>query len=118
MSLFVIECKHYKDVNLWSIITKTEGDTVFGWWKSHVDKAKSINKKPVLIVRQNHRPILWVCTDHTSQYISSKLAIKPIIKTDYGMCVYCLDEIFSTDSAAFNMMLESMSVGEENYEIN
>jgi hypothetical protein len=53
------ELKNYKDANLWSIITESKGG-IYEWWLDTKKKAASEEKIPVLVVKQNNKPILWL----------------------------------------------------------
>jgi len=54
---FVVELKAYKDINLWSIFTDAKG-TLVDWWKKLRPEAVNDGKIPLLIVKENFKPIL------------------------------------------------------------
>lgn len=51
----VIECKFYKDLELFKGIT-TDNGVLYGFWKSHQSLAYSYRKYPMLIAKQNNMP--------------------------------------------------------------
>ena len=54
---FLLECKHYKDANIESIFFG--GKTGLNkWWERLVEDCKIYKRSPMLIVKQNFRPIL------------------------------------------------------------
>lgn len=110
MSVFVIECKHHKDINLWSLITDTENQTLLGWWKTHVKKAEEVSKIPLLIVRQNHKPILWISNSGFRKMLEDYFAVSYKLKVKCGeadtMYIYSQDMILNLDPVQFNHMLQ------------
>lgn len=52
--VFYVECKAYKSIGLWTIAT--DKGLIWEWWKKVV--ADAGNKIPVLIVKENNKPIL------------------------------------------------------------
>ena len=51
-----LECKSYKVIGLWSIITG-KGQLI-DWWKVAIENSKLENKSTFLIVKENNKPIL------------------------------------------------------------
>ncbi len=81
-----IECKHYKDLKLWSLLTRTN-DLILNFWGEAKDNASPENKLPVLILRQNHKPILWVSDERFKESVESRYGIYPLIS------VFCKSDI-------------------------
>lgn len=59
MSLIMVECKSYKDLQLPSALFKGTG-TLWGFWKRTVSDAAAFGKAPVLVAKQNRMPVLAV----------------------------------------------------------
>ncbi len=57
-NLFVVECKHRNQDLLWQLFTQTPGENIQGWWQKLTAEAAACDEYPMLIVRQNNRPIL------------------------------------------------------------
>lgn len=57
--IFSLELKNYKDINLWGLVTKNKTGFL-DFWRQTVKQAESVNKIPVLIIKENYRPILFV----------------------------------------------------------
>lgn len=68
--LFSVECKHYKSINLWSLVTGS-ADGILSFWEQAKKSASISNRHAVLICRQNWRPILFVCLDDISRVLVS-----------------------------------------------
>jgi hypothetical protein len=56
---FVIECKHYKSLNIETSIIKRHG-VLYQFWRQLRRDCKALGKQPMLIARQNNFPILLV----------------------------------------------------------
>ncbi len=54
---FVVECKHHKTDLLWALF-RTEGENIQGWWKKLCLESKPLGLLPMLVFRQNGRPIV------------------------------------------------------------
>ena len=54
--VFSVECKHYKDIVLWNLITGGKsGITKF--WEQTIRQADVEGKQPFMVVKQNNKPI-------------------------------------------------------------
>lgn len=105
---FIIECKHYKEINLWSIITNTESK-LLTWWKDLSDIAIKQEKSGVLIAKQNNKPILWICDSDLCDRIITFFGVYPKVTFKYenkDVCIYLFDEILKFDSKVFEAMLK------------
>lgn len=111
MEVFVLECKHYKDVNLWCLFTETKGNTVMGWWDVHLEKAKEVKKLPILIIRQNHKPDLFISSKRSATKLAKCCKIEPKMIVNYAkenMYIYKFEDVLNSDAKQFNLMLEEM----------
>lgn len=112
MEVFVLECKHYRDINLWSLFTETKGNTIMGWWDVHLEKSKEVKKHPILIIRQNHKPDLFICSKKLAIPIAKQCKIKPILIKNYlkeDMYIYKFESILNLELKKFNRMLKGMN---------
>lgn len=77
---FMIECKHYKDLNLVQLITKNKGNLA-GFWLQLWDDAREFDKLPMLIAKQNQYPILLGLFGpvYNAQYENLALGIFPCL---------------------------------------
>lgn len=57
MKHFVLECKHYKEINIPGYLYSTKGG-IPGWWKKVKMEAFGVDREPMLLMKQNNRPIL------------------------------------------------------------
>lgn len=97
---FYIECKHYKDLNIRSLLTLAMSDTLYGFWLDTYEKAESYGKVPVLIAKQNHVPTLFCTTPTGSERLFgfSTNNIHPIsIFPRADMLAYLFDEVRNTE---------------------
>ena len=56
-NLFMIECKHYKDLNLEGLIYGTKAG-VPEFWKKLLKECQDHKRLPFFVIRQNRRPVL------------------------------------------------------------
>ena len=101
-----IECKHYKNINLWSMLTGAKSG-VLGFWNQCVGDGEKSNKSPILIARQNYKPVLMIVD--SMQLISGlyELGLQPkliICKNEeinlkLNMFVYLFEEFLEIDSS-------------------
>lgn len=59
IDIYVVECKHYNKLDIESAVIQGNGKLV-EFWDKLVIEAKGCNKLPMLIAKQNNRPVL-VC---------------------------------------------------------
>jgi len=55
---FIVECKHRRGDLLWGLYTKAGGESVQGWWMKLEDEGRANSLIPLLIFKQNRRPVL------------------------------------------------------------
>jgi len=70
---YQIECKHYADLEFTSGFLSNTGN-LHGFWKSLIKDSVARGKYPMLIAKQNNRPIVLLTSPSKSPTI-----IKPII---------------------------------------
>ena len=54
---FVVECKHRKTQLLWTLYN-TLGENIQGWWVKLCGEASEHDLLPMLVAKQNNRPVL------------------------------------------------------------
>lgn len=82
--IFSLECKNYKDMNLWSLINPTKNFSIYSFWMESVEKAYEVGKFPILVARQNRKPDLFVCDSIFFNYISQNGLAKPKVISIYN----------------------------------
>lgn len=112
-----VECKHHKDINLWSILTPNKGENIVNWWLEIRKVSIHDGKLPVLIAKQDRRPDLWVCNECLSGKISEYVNVNPIFTLDVrnynsklscvslDMCIYKFDDILAIPAEIFKQIL-------------
>lgn len=88
--LFYIECKHYKNVNLWSLITGT--GLLYDWCLTYLHKSRELSKKLFLVVRENYKPILVITNSDIflTKYCKYKLSF---FLEEENFYVFLLDDV-------------------------
>ena len=89
INFFSIECKFYIDINIWSIFTNSKMGLIEFWEQSRNDSTRS-DKNPILIVKQNFKPILLITNDFLFDKFE-KMSFKPnliICNENSNMYVY------------------------------
>lgn len=62
---YQIECKHYKDLEFTSGFLSNSG-AIYGFWQSLMKDSLRRGKNPLLIAKQNNRPIVMLTTPANS----------------------------------------------------
>ena len=92
LSLFVVECKHYADLQLHNLVAKRSGNTQ-KFWAKHVKECKKFKKHPMLIAKQNLLPVLFVTsldglrTLHRSFRVSRRMSVITVPMDDEFMYI-------------------------------
>ncbi len=55
---FVVECKHHNRDLLWGLFLPLRNNNIPGWWHKLCNEAEQWTLCPMLVIRQNSRPIL------------------------------------------------------------
>jgi len=105
-NLFSIECKNYKDLDIWSLITLTEGQNLYGFWKKLIKQSESCSKNPLLIAKQNFKPVLFICSIFLSFRLKNWFNISPILIVPNNnpneiMNIFLFDTILNLDPKTF-----------------
>ena len=88
---YYIELKAYSNIDIWSLITKKESKSLYGFLKSTYDLASVENKIPVLIVKQNNKPIIVF----TTEYDETKLILQYKYKNQL-FYMYLIDDFLNS----------------------
>ncbi|MCK5018212.1 MAG: hypothetical protein KAS32_14240 [Candidatus Peribacteraceae bacterium] len=111
--IYTVECKHYKNIELWGLITGANSNIVT-FWNQVCQKALEVNKRPILIAKQNHKPTLFITSSVVGRYIKEYFKIGPLMESTVGyetLCFYLLDDILDLDPIAFLKMTEELKNG-------
>jgi len=60
---YVIECKHYKELNFNSLLTAKSND-IWGFWEETLEEAKIMEMKPLLIFKWDRSKDFVMWNDH------------------------------------------------------
>jgi hypothetical protein len=107
----LLELKHYKDIDLWSIFTETKGNNIINWWKETIEESDTADKEPILITRQNNRPMLLVTTAKLSDALMKYTEMIPVIQIysiEKNPCIFLFDDFMNTDSEKFKQILKEV----------
>lgn len=102
---FVIECKHYKDLNLHRLPFGSGGN-FFSFWNEVLSDARSHSKLPILIAKQNYLPTLLGldAKGHKSanKALSARKPIYKLYSPVQGIYVYDFEEFLQyVDAGSF-----------------
>lgn len=97
---FYFELKFYKSLDFPAFFVKGKG--VLGqFWEKTRNEARSYGLRPVLIVKQNRMPILWVSRrDHLPQRWMGNTRIFRVDVVHMGCSIFRFRDIVSSDYAA------------------
>lgn len=90
-----IEIKRYKDLEIKKILKGT--GKLFKVWNDTVEEARSFDKWPVLIARQDYYPALWCVPGGIMRDFVTCTPVLQAPKTDHCMTAYLLDEVLEQD---------------------
>jgi len=107
-NFYSIECKTYKDLNIWSLLINLKGDNLKNFWKQTLKQADDSSKYPMLIAKQNQKPDIIVLSALSKNLIEGYFGrFDPVlIVPDIDMNIYILKDILELDSKVFKKMIE------------
>ena len=100
-SHFVVECKHYKDLELIPFLFKNKG-ILAGFWEKLVNESNTYSRFPLLISRQNFIPTFIMSE-------ISFMGLEPFIKTP-KVYIYWLDDFLNIEYEEFKLLLTSQKL--------
>lgn len=107
---FIIECKNYKSINIWNIFTNKKCDFQ-GWWIKLKSQAKDVNKRPLLIAKENNHPIVC-CMEHymyTAICATTNPNFTSVVECSIGsdkVALILLDELLTVDVEKFKAIFD------------
>lgn len=109
---FIIECKSYEDINLWSIVTESN-DLIGEWWDKLLIDCNLQEKTPLLIIKQDYKPILLITTERFSNKLNMVYGneIKPKLifyKNDKEIHGFKLNDILKLNIKYIKTILEEL----------
>lgn len=102
LKVFSIEIKFYKDINLWGIITKSNGG-ILDFWKQADEQSRRVKKVPILITKENYKPTLFIST-RTFYDIMKKFKLEPDLEatlSNQKIFIWKLESIMKVDPKKF-----------------
>jgi len=106
-----VEAKHYKDLGLWSLFTETK-ECLLDFWKQAYMQGKSAKKIPVLIAKQNFKPVLFVTHSLIKQFIYEPKVCEPKSRfyiPEGPIDIYFFDDFLRINSHNFLYNIDKMS---------
>jgi len=92
LTLFAIECKHYKSLGVESLFFKCKGE-LSNFWRAIYKEAYSYGKAPMLIAKQNNKPDIVVLDKQGSHIVFSGAVISTVIVPTLDMYVFSLSQL-------------------------
>ena len=114
--IFSLELKNYEDINLWGLITQKKTG-LLDFWKQTKQQAGKVDKIPVLIIKENYRPILFISNQWTKYLFSIYLELDYILKSNLEnetLYVWKLDDICKVNPNIFINALDIVLEDKEN----
>lgn len=96
--LFAVECKHQRDISLWQLWT---GGKLIGWWDKLSKEAEAAGVWPLLVVRENGRPITVIATERIHELGGTGPIVSRMDAWWCGMFAFPLDELLQCDPECF-----------------
>jgi len=107
-NFYSIECKAYRDINLWSLLTDLKGSNIKTFWQQTINQANDSNKNPLLFVKQNRKTELVVISSKNKKLIENFYGefIPKLIIPHLGMNIYLLESFLELDISTLQLMIE------------
>jgi hypothetical protein len=102
-----IECKSYKNINLYDFITGTSNG-ITSFWRQAKKQAEQSNKLPLLIVKKNNMPIIVFTDKVLHKYLMDDFNISELMSIKYKnefIFLYKFEQIIELDYIGFVHML-------------
>ena len=99
-----IEVKHYKDIGLWSLFTGASNSNILEFWNQVRRDADSTSKLPMLIVKQNYKPVLLVTNEIMYNILVGHFKYPKVqirLANDEIIYLYILNDILKINPEAF-----------------
>lgn len=107
---FCIECKHYKNINLWALVTKAK-TSFLSFHEQNIRDSNRCNKIPLTIVRQNFKPIICFTTLDYSLSIFNRIFNIPVIFShDLSLGILKFEDFLKININDFKDFLQSSNV--------
>ena len=107
--VFCIECKHYKDINLWALFTKAK-TSFLSFHEQNIRDSSRCNKIPFTIVRQNSKPIICFTTiDFSSKVFKEIFNLHVIISYEFGFGIFTFQDFLKLEADSFKSFLKTYS---------
>ena len=109
-SLFTIEIKFYRDVNIWGLLTLSNRGLI-EFWNEVEYQAEYSHKHPILIIKENYRPDLLISDGFFEKNIRDYFNIDYRIKSKVNntiIYIWKLSDIFELDYLQFHYMIDKL----------
>lgn len=82
---FGIECKHHKEIQWWHVFTQKPRENLHGWWLGiHAECEPYPDLIPMLVVKMNHRPIMFGIPESEWLFMDLDDEMDPYISFRFG----------------------------------
>ncbi len=93
--LFVLECKHYKELDAHKLFFG-KGGKVTKFWEKVTAEAKDTSREPLMVMRQNNQPDVLCTTKAGKELLQLKGKVTPSAYfPPLGMWVYVLRDVLA-----------------------
>ena len=91
---FVVECKSYKEIELYPPFNKT----LTNWFDQLIREKETTGKKAVLIAKANNRKVLY-CQEKEDQHPNTPKPLLTIYYKDLELNVFLFDDVVTVNNA-------------------
>lgn len=106
LKVFCVEIKFYKDINIWGLITKSNAG-LLEFWEQASKQAKQSRRLPILIVKENYKPTLFI--SNRAFYLLIKKIKMPEIEVNISskkIFVWKFEDILNISSKKFMSIIK------------
>lgn len=108
--LFTVEMKFYRSINIWGLLTSSNNG-LCEFWNEAEYQAEYSGKHPILIMKENYRPDLFISDSFFEKNINNYFNIDYRIKSkinDTTIYIWKLSDIFELDYLQFHHMIDEL----------
>ena len=101
---FIFELKSYKKINIWDFFkTESKNSLIKDWWIKLLQECDNNNKIPLLIVKEDYKPILFLTSSLFGNFLEKHLnfEIKIIWKSNQNVNIGLFDDLLNINIDLF-----------------
>ncbi|MGB4206060.1 MAG: hypothetical protein WBJ84_10645 [Bacteroidales bacterium] len=110
VNYFIFELKSYKKINIWDFFKDQDKKTLlYEWWIKLNNECKNCNKIPILIVKEDYKPVLLLTNSYFGNFLEThfNFHIRIIWKLDQEINIGLFDDLLKIDADCFKEKIQS-----------